>query len=165
MFSPSPTKKIGIIGLGYVGLPLAAEFGKYFDVVGFDINKRRIEQLRDGFDATLEVNKTQLTEAAKLSYSCDENDLTSCNIFIVTVPTPIDDTHAPDLILFVKRRNWWLVISAVTTSSFSKAQYIQAQQKKSVFLLLRRIRVLSLIKTSLLDIHQSGLIQVTKLIL
>ncbi|KJZ04366.1 Vi polysaccharide biosynthesis UDP-N-acetylglucosamine C-6 dehydrogenase TviB [Pseudoalteromonas piscicida] len=97
MFSPSPTKKIGIIGLGYVGLPLAAEFGKYFDVVGFDINKRRIEQLRDGFDATLEVNKTQLTEAAKLSYSCDENDLTSCNIFIVTVPTPIDDTHAPDL--------------------------------------------------------------------
>ncbi len=85
------------MGLGYVGLPLAAEFGKYFDVVGFDINKRRIEQLRDGFDATLEVNKTQLTEAAKLSYSCDENDLTSCNIFIVTVPTPIDDTHAPDL--------------------------------------------------------------------
>ncbi|NSY35216.1 Vi polysaccharide biosynthesis UDP-N-acetylglucosamine C-6 dehydrogenase TviB [Pseudoalteromonas sp. JC28] len=97
MFSPSPTKKIGIIGLGYVGLPLAAEFGKYFDVVGFDINKRRIEQLRDGFDATLEVNETQLTEAAKLSYSCDENDLTACNIFIVTVPTPIDDTHAPDL--------------------------------------------------------------------
>ncbi|WP_440054174.1 Vi polysaccharide biosynthesis UDP-N-acetylglucosamine C-6 dehydrogenase TviB [Pseudoalteromonas sp. T1lg65] len=97
MFSPSPSKKIGIIGLGYVGLPLAAEFGKHFDVLGFDINERRVEQLQNGFDATLEVNEAQLAEATKLSYSFNENDLADCNIYIVTVPTPIDDTHAPDL--------------------------------------------------------------------
>jgi UDP-N-acetyl-D-galactosamine dehydrogenase len=97
MFSPLPKKKIGIIGLGYVGLPLAAEFGKFFDVIGFDINQARVEQLREGVDATLEVTKTQLAEATRLTYSHDENDLAECNIYIVTVPTPIDDTHAPDL--------------------------------------------------------------------
>ncbi|MEX1241317.1 MAG: nucleotide sugar dehydrogenase [Cyclobacteriaceae bacterium] len=89
--------KIGIIGLGYVGLPLAAEFGKILDVVGFDINKERIEELKKGFDRTREVEPEELKVATKLSYSCDINDLQKVNCFIVTVPTPVDDSKKPDL--------------------------------------------------------------------
>lgn len=89
--------KIGVIGLGYVGLPLAVEFGKQFQVVGFDINTNRVEQLISGHDATLEVSETELTEAVNLAFSYDEKDLSDCSIYIVTVPTPIDDNKAPDL--------------------------------------------------------------------
>ncbi|CCQ10298.1 UDP-glucose dehydrogenase [Pseudoalteromonas luteoviolacea B = ATCC 29581] len=97
MFQALAESKIGIIGLGYVGLPLAAEFGKFYNVVGFDINQNRIAELDDGIDSTLEVSKSQLLEAKKLSFSSDESILDGCNIFIVTVPTPIDDSNAPDL--------------------------------------------------------------------
>jgi UDP-N-acetyl-D-glucosamine/UDP-N-acetyl-D-galactosamine dehydrogenase len=89
--------KIGIIGLGYVGLPLAVEFGKKLDVIGFDINKGRIEELKKGHDRTLEVEPENLKAASKLSYSSDLNDLKSVNIFIVTVPTPVDEYKKPDL--------------------------------------------------------------------
>lgn len=89
--------KIAIIGLGYVGLPLAVEFGKKFPTVGFDINQGRIDELRGGRDSTLEVSPQELLESAQLSYSCDKNDLAECNTFIVTVPTPIDDHKQPDL--------------------------------------------------------------------
>ena len=81
--------KIGIIGLGYVGLPLAVEFGKRFPVVGFDINKVRVDQLKSGIDLTLEVDAEDLMSAKKLSFSYDSDDLRACNFFIVTVPTPI----------------------------------------------------------------------------
>lgn len=89
--------KIAIIGLGYVGLPLAVEFGKVFDTVGFDINQSRIDELLVGTDSTLEVEPHELQEASKLSYTASIKDITSCNIFIVTVPTPIDKDKRPDL--------------------------------------------------------------------
>ena len=89
--------KIGIIGLGYVGLPLSVEFGKFFKTVGFDINPLRIDQLMDGIDITNELTLDQLRESKDLVYTSNVEDLTSCNIFIVTVPTPIDDLNNPDL--------------------------------------------------------------------
>ena len=89
--------KIGIIGLGYVGLPLAVEFGKVMDVVGFDINKDRIAELQKGYDRTDEVDAEELGSARKLSFSSDNNDLKAVNIFIVTVPTPVDEFKKPDL--------------------------------------------------------------------
>lgn len=90
-------EKIGIIGLGYVGLPLAVEFGKVLDVIGFDINKDRIEELKKGFDRTKEVDEAELRSSEKLTYSSDLNDLKSVNYFIVTVPTPVDEYKKPDL--------------------------------------------------------------------
>lgn len=89
--------KIGIVGLGYVGLPLAVEFGKKFETIGFDINLGRINELRSGNDSTLEVDSKGLISAKHLSYSSDIQDLSSCNIFIVTVPTPIDKNKRPNL--------------------------------------------------------------------
>lgn len=89
--------KIGVIGLGYVGLPLAVEFGKNIEVVGFDINTKRVKELKSGEDKTLEVDKKTLKEADKLKYTCDMDDLKSCNFYIVTVPTPIDEYKVPDL--------------------------------------------------------------------
>jgi UDP-N-acetyl-D-galactosamine dehydrogenase len=90
-------EKIGIIGLGYVGLPLAVEFGKKTDVVGFDINKERIDELKKGFDRTREVDKAELDQSAKLKFTTDVNELKSANYFIVTVPTPVDEFKTPDL--------------------------------------------------------------------
>jgi UDP-N-acetyl-D-galactosamine dehydrogenase len=90
-------EKIGVIGLGYVGLPLAVEFGKIIEVVGFDISKERIEELKKGFDRTLEVDKPELLSAVKLSYSSNPEDLKSVNHFIITVPTPVDEFKTPDL--------------------------------------------------------------------
>lgn len=89
--------KIGIIGLGYVGLPLAVEFGKVMDVIGFDINKDRIAELNKGYDRTAEVDAEELGTAKKLSFSSETNDLKDVNIFIVTVPTPVDEFKKPDL--------------------------------------------------------------------
>lgn len=89
--------KIGIIGLGYVGLPLAVEFGKVVDVIGFDINKERIEELKKGHDRTKEVEEAELRAARHLSYSSDLDDLKAVNYFIVTVPTPVDAYKKPDL--------------------------------------------------------------------
>lgn len=94
--------KIAIIGLGYVGLPLAVAFSKKFDVIGFDINSSRIKELESGVDSSLEISSTELQGATSLSFSSDETDLTSCNTFIVTVPTPIDEFKRPDLTPLVK---------------------------------------------------------------
>lgn len=91
------TIKIGVIGLGYVGLPLAVEFGKKFDVVGFDIHQQRIDELKSGEDHTLEVSPEELTQAKNLQYSANLEDLKSCNFYIVTVPTPVDHVNRPDL--------------------------------------------------------------------
>ena len=95
-------KKIAIIGLGYVGLPLAVEFGKTRSTLGFDISTRRIDELRLGRDSTLEVTEDEMTSASHLAFSCDANDLGDCSIFIVTVPTPIDDVNRPDLTPIIK---------------------------------------------------------------
>jgi len=106
-------KKIAIIGLGYVGLPLAVEFGKTRSTLGFDISARRIDELRLGRDSTLEVTEEEMTSAAHLAFSCDTNDLANCSIFIVTVPTPIDDVNRPDLTPIVKASE--TVAKALTT--------------------------------------------------
>lgn len=89
--------KIAVIGLGYVGLPLAVEFGKKYGTVGFDINPARIKQLKTGSDVTLEVTASELKEAHKLHFTARLEGLKSCNVFIVTVPTPIDRHKRPDL--------------------------------------------------------------------
>ncbi len=89
--------KIAVIGLGYVGLPLAVEFGKQFATVGFDINHQRIEELRAGRDSTLEVDEDNLRSAEALSFTESVDDLEDCNVYIVTVPTPIDGHKRPDL--------------------------------------------------------------------
>lgn len=90
------TTRLGIIGLGYVGLPLAVEFGKQFPTVGFDINETRIQQLQAGVDHTLEVTTDELRQATQLSYTSRVEDLTACNVYIVTVPTPVDTYKRPD---------------------------------------------------------------------
>lgn len=94
--------KIGVLGLGYVGLPLAVAFGRVGPTVGFDINRERIEALRRGEDATLEVDGHELAEADKLTFSADPADLADCNVYVVTVPTPIDAHKRPDLTALVK---------------------------------------------------------------
>ncbi len=89
--------RIGVVGLGYVGLPLAVEFGKHFETVGFDVKTARIEELKAGRDDTLEVDPQELASAARLSFSAELADLKPCRVYIVTVPTPIDTYKRPDL--------------------------------------------------------------------
>ncbi|WP_057830210.1 Vi polysaccharide biosynthesis UDP-N-acetylglucosamine C-6 dehydrogenase TviB [Colwellia sp. TT2012] len=94
--------RIGVIGLGYVGLPLAVEFGKKYQTLGFDINQARISELLAGHDATLEVSDEELKETPFMSYSFSVDDLKNCNVYIVTVPTPIDEHKQPDLTPLIK---------------------------------------------------------------
>ena len=94
--------RVAIIGLGYVGLPLAVESGKKYPSIGFDINQKRISELQNGKDRTLEVSEKELSEVKKLTYSSDPNDLSNCNFYIVTVPTPIDQHKNPDLTPILK---------------------------------------------------------------
>ncbi|SPY79319.1 GDP-mannose 6-dehydrogenase [Providencia rustigianii] len=89
--------RIGIIGLGYVGLPLAVEFGKKITTIGFDINQKRISDLSKNIDSTLECTEEELQQAKKLAYTSELKMLGDCNFFIVTVPTPIDKHKQPDL--------------------------------------------------------------------
>jgi UDP-N-acetyl-D-galactosamine dehydrogenase len=95
-------EKIAVIGLGYVGLPLAVEFGKKRAVVGFDINKSRIAELTGGQDSTLEVSAAELDLAKFIQYSSDINSLRDCRVFIVTVPTPVDKANRPDMTPLIK---------------------------------------------------------------
>ncbi len=94
--------KIAIIGLGYVGLPLAVEFGKHKPTIGFDINENRILELKNGHDHTLEVSSDELKHVQQLAYTANIQDLQNSNFFIVTVPTPIDDFKQPDLTPLIK---------------------------------------------------------------
>jgi UDP-N-acetyl-D-galactosamine dehydrogenase len=89
--------KVGIVGLGYVGLPLAVEFGKHFKTVGFDIKPARVAELKAGRDSTLEVDRAELRSAKLLSYTTSLKDLKTCQVYIATVPTPIDEYKRPDL--------------------------------------------------------------------
>ena len=95
-------EKIGIIGLGYVGLPLAVEFGKIKEVIGYDINESRIAELKSGKDSTLEIDADEFKEATKLRYTANPEDMQDCSIYIITVPTPIDDHKRPDLTPLIK---------------------------------------------------------------
>ena len=95
-------KTIAVIGLGYVGLPLAVEFGKHRPVIGFDINTNRIQALQAGYDVTQEISSEVLASAGQLSYEMDPNALEAASIYIVTVPTPVDTNKRPDLNLLLK---------------------------------------------------------------
>jgi UDP-N-acetyl-D-galactosamine dehydrogenase len=95
-------KNLAIIGLGYVGLPLAVEFGKHRSVIGFDINSVRIEELKSGNDHTLECSFQQLKAATQLRYSASLDELKQAQVFIVTVPTPVDQANRPDMTPLVK---------------------------------------------------------------
>lgn len=98
----SQEKVIAIIGLGYVGLPLAVEFGKLRQAIGFDINPKRVAELQAGQDHTLECSSEELSQAPYLRYSCNAEDLNKASIFIVTVPTPVDQANRPDMTPLVK---------------------------------------------------------------
>ena len=89
--------KIAVIGQGYVGLPLAIEFGKKYPTLGFDINQSRIDELKKGIDHTNEATPEQLKSAIQLIFSANINEIKDCNFYIVTVPTPIDEFKTPDL--------------------------------------------------------------------
>ncbi|MTI20431.1 nucleotide sugar dehydrogenase, partial [Fulvivirga sp. RKSG066] len=90
-------KNIGVIGLGYVGLPLAVEFGRKYNTIGFDINKNRISELKEGIDNTKEVDSSELKSISNLSYTSNSDDIKDCQVYVITVPTPIDDFKQPDL--------------------------------------------------------------------
>ena len=94
--------KIAVIGLGYVGLPLAVEFGKLRPVLGFDLNAARIAELQSGRDHTLEIDAIELTNASHIRFSCNGEDLKTCQVFIVTVPTPVDKANRPDMLPLVR---------------------------------------------------------------
>ena len=94
--------KVAVIGLGYVGLPLAVEFGKHYRTVGFDIKTARVAELKKGRDSTLEVDAAELRSAKLISYTTDVKDLRPCQVYIVTVPTPIDGYKRPDLTPIVR---------------------------------------------------------------
>ena len=97
MEDPLTDLKLGIIGLGYVGLPLAVEFAKFYDVLGFDISESRIDELKLGHDSTLEISDADLKNSHGLRFSFDNRDLAHCNVYIVTVPTPVDKDNEPNL--------------------------------------------------------------------
>jgi UDP-N-acetyl-D-galactosamine dehydrogenase len=92
-----PSTEIAVVGLGYVGLPLAVEFGKQFDTTGFDISSERVDELRAGRDHTQETLPEELAAASRLRFTTDIDDLAGCNVFIVTVPTPVDEANRPDM--------------------------------------------------------------------
>ena len=101
--SPSPDSvRIAIIGLGYVGLPLAVEFGKKFPTLGFDINQIRVAELEGGIDSTLECSSEELAASSQLTFSTKHEELSTCNVYIVTVPTPVDSSNRPDLTPLIK---------------------------------------------------------------
>ena len=97
-FKPEKNNKIAVVGLGYVGLPLAAEFGKLYEVIGFDVDKERLAQLKEGHDKTCELTAEQLAKLGNVSFTSDILDIKDCNIYIITVPTPIDSSKRPDLL-------------------------------------------------------------------
>ncbi len=100
--APLEEVSIAVIGLGYVGLPLAVEFGKKYPVIGFDINPERVNQLMTGHDRTLEISEEQIAVSRQLCFTTDINRLRSCTVFIITVPTPVDNFKKPDLSYLLK---------------------------------------------------------------
>ena len=94
--------KIGVIGLGYVGLPLALSFGKKFNVIGYDTNSRRIDDLKKNIDSNKETKRSYFLQSKNISFSDNDTELKNCNIFIVTVPTPINYKNIPDLKILKK---------------------------------------------------------------
>ena len=137
--------KIGIIGLGYVGLPLAVEFAKKFPVIGFDINQKRVQELEDGVDNTLEVDNKLLKQIIirkfkdlqsnnGLLVTSDPINLNSCNFYIITVPTPVDKNKKPILTPLIKASETVGALLKKGIMLYMKVLYIQVQLKKIVYL-------------------------------
>lgn len=127
------TVKIAVIGLGYVGLPLAVEFGKQRPTIGFDINHSRIQELLENHDATLEVSVEELNQAKYLKYTNNLDDLKSCNIYIITVPTPIDEFKRPDLTPLIKASETvGMVISKGDTVIYESTVYPGATEEECI---------------------------------
>ena len=97
LFQTPAEVRLGVLGLGYVGLPLAVAFGRVLPTVGFDISSTRVRALRDGTDITQEVSGQELSDSEQLSFTTSSADLRDCNVYIVTVPTPVDAHRIPDL--------------------------------------------------------------------
>ncbi len=136
-FNPNPT--ICIVGLGYVGLPLAVEFGKKYRTLGFDINQRRIDSLRAGHDATLEVDQTELASSEHLTFTSDIDDLKQANVYIVTVPTPVDEHKRPDLTPLIKASQMLgTVVSAGDTVIYESTVYPGATEEDCIPLIEQR---------------------------
>jgi len=124
---------IAVIGLGYVGLPLAVEFGKKRSVVGFDINTTRIKDLKNGLDKTLEVEKEDLQESSLISFTSNISDIKECNLYIVTVPTPIDEHKQPDISLLLDAsRNIGRVLKANDVVVYESTVYPGATEEDCV---------------------------------
>ncbi|WGI22254.1 Vi polysaccharide biosynthesis UDP-N-acetylglucosamine C-6 dehydrogenase TviB [Amylibacter sp. IMCC11727] len=125
--------KIAVIGLGYVGLPLAVEFGKQFPTVGFDVNASRINELRDGVDVTREVTAAEIAAADQVSFTAELDDIRDCNVYVVTVPTPVDDYKTPDLSpLLAASETVGQVISAGDVVIFESTVYPGATEEDCV---------------------------------
>ena len=150
-FPPQDSCTVAVIGLGYVGLPLAVEFSKaklchrtsahmYRRVIGFDINTERLDELRQGIDRTNEISASEFNSAQSLELTSDASILVEADVFVVTVPTPIDSAKRPDLSLLQKPvlqlltpLSLVVIILPPYLLSFMRVQFIQALQKKSVF--------------------------------
>ena len=124
---------LAIIGLGYVGLPLAVEFGKTRSVIGFDINTRRISALEAGNDVTLEVPAAELSLAAGLTYSSSVEDIANANFYIVTVPTPIDENNSPDLTPLKNASAMLASIIKKAMLSYTNQQFTRESLKRYVY--------------------------------
>ena len=123
---------VAIIGLGYVGLPLAYEFSKHREVVCFDIDEKRILELRGGYDRTLEIEPECLQTMPSRNFTCEINELEHCNCYIATVPTPIDENNKPDLTNLIAVSEMIGGILKMVMSSSLNQLFTQAQQRRFV---------------------------------
>ena len=119
-------RKVAVVGLGYVGLPLAVEFGKIRPLIAFDINASRIAELKQGYDATMEISSTEFKEAKFLSFTTEVKDIAFCTVFIITVPTPIDSFKRPDFSLLIRAS---LMIAALLKQARIKSQASKSQKR------------------------------------
>jgi len=125
--------KICVVGLGYVGLPLAIEFSKKFPVIGYDINKTRINGLNEGIDFTNEVSSSELKKAKNITFTSEANSLKDCNFFIITVPTPITKSKKPDLSPLLSASNLVAPFLKKEMLLYMNLQYILEQQRRNAF--------------------------------
>ena len=154
--------KIGIIGLGYVGLPLALEFSKHFEVIGFDVRKERIDELIGGHDNTLEVSSQELINNPNLNYSNSPSELKDCNIYIIAVPTPVDRHNGPNLVSLLEASEMvGKLLHKNDVIIYESTVYPGATEEDCVPV-WRRHPIFSLIKIFLLVIVQRELILVIK---
>ena len=154
--------KLAVVGLGYVGLPLAVAFGKQREVIGFDINEARIEALKNGHDHTLELDSAELASATGLRYTFDPTALAEANVYIVTMPTPIDEFKQPDLTPLIRASETIGRALRRVILSFMSQLFIRASPKKFACQYLNECQVYASIRISLPATVPSALIREIK---